>query len=185
MNAAVLAYAGYLTWLLAGLGDFACHRRQHLAQTSGAAESAMHLVQLALLGAVVVIWLAFEPSLTTLGLQAVLVCAHAVAGYLDTRVAYGRRAIPPVEQHLHSVLDMAPWIALAVLLVSEGRLAQETGWVTALRTFDADHLRLCGLVLLPPLLLCVLPASLEFLHAMRVARGGDPDISSARLRRPH
>ena len=43
---ALLAYCGYLLWLLAGTGDFACHRRTDLPRTSGVAESFAHLLQL-------------------------------------------------------------------------------------------------------------------------------------------
>lgn len=41
-------------------------------------------------------------------------------GYLDTASADRRRRISPAEQHVHSVLDAAPWI----LLVWVGWLAQ-------------------------------------------------------------
>ncbi|KLJ01663.1 hypothetical protein [Luteimonas sp. FCS-9] len=184
MNGAAWAYAGYLAWLVAGLGDFVCHRRQCLAQTSGVAESTMHLLQLALLGAAVMIWLAFGPSLAALGFQVLLVCAHAAAGYVDTRIAYRTRAIPPVEQHLHSVLDMAPWIALAVLFASEGAQAWQAGWTLPARAFAVDRVQVWGLVLVPPLLLCVLPAVLEFRQAARAARARDADISSVRIPGP-
>jgi hypothetical protein len=57
MNVAL--YLGYLVWLFAGLGDFLCHRRTDLPHTSGLTKSALHLPQLATIGAGVVLMLAF------------------------------------------------------------------------------------------------------------------------------
>ncbi|HEY0335099.1 MAG TPA: hypothetical protein VGC74_15555 [Stenotrophomonas sp.] len=107
-----LAYAGFLFWIIAGLSDFALHRRSDLAHTSGLAESSLHLVQLGLIGGSVAAWWALAPSWGAWCVAAALVLAHAVVGYLDTRSAYGKRAIVPLEQHVHSVLDAAPWIFL-------------------------------------------------------------------------
>lgn len=110
-----ITYAAYLVWLLAGLLDFVCHRRSNLPLTSGLRESGFHLVQVALMGSGAVLWLALEPGWHVFWVCAVLTFTHAVVGYLDTKSAYGLRPITPAEQHLHSVLDIAPWIALALM----------------------------------------------------------------------
>jgi hypothetical protein len=160
---AALAYAGYLLWLLAGLFDFACHRRTGLARTSGVRESMFHLLQLSLVGTAILIGMVFRLGPGTLAIMLVLVCAHSAAAYLDTRSAYGRREIIPVEQHIHSVLDMAPPIALscAVLAGFEGG-----SWVPTLRDPPLP-VPTWLLVLLPPAVLCVTPALLELRSALR------------------
>lgn len=102
----------YAIWLLAGTVDFHFHRRTDIAHTSGLRESALHGVQLALIGAGVLAWLALAPSRGLVLLLFALVTMHAVVGYLDTVSADGRRRISPAEQHVHSVLDTAPWVFL-------------------------------------------------------------------------
>lgn len=164
-----LIYGGYLLWLLAGAGDFLCHWRTDLPRTSGLRESGMHLLQLAVIGSGLVLWLALTPSLSLLSIEILLVALHAVFGYLDTRQAFGRRVISPIEQHVHSILDMAPIIAFGILLGSEWPAAWQRGWTLVARQppFAAA---VWFLVLAPALLLCVLPALLEF-RAAWAARG--------------
>jgi hypothetical protein len=165
----VLIYGGYLLWLLAGAADFLCHRRTDLPHTSGLGESRMHLLQLAVVGSGLVLWLALAPSLALLSIELLLVIAHAVFGYLDTRQAFGRRVISPIEQHVHSILDMAPIIAFGLLLGSEWSTAWQRGWALAPRQPPFAP-AVWVLVLAPALLLCVLPALLEF-RAAWSARG--------------
>lgn len=161
-------FAGYLAWLATGTLDFLQHRRTGLAQTSGLRETALHGVQLGLLGLAVLAWLALAPTLALLALLATLVALHAVAGYADTLSAFGRRSIPPLEQHVHSVLDMAPWIALAVVVVPALPGARAAGWAVAWQPAPSG---LWLAALIPPLLLCVVPWLAEWRAAWR-ARGG-------------
>lgn len=168
MSLAGWAYGGYLAWLAAGSLDFSQHRRTDLAHTSGVRESLWHAVQIGLLGGGVLAWLAFAPGLGLTLLLGALATAHAVAGYLDTRSAFGQRAIPPFEQHVHSVLDMAPWIALGGVVLAQGAQAQAAGW--PLRWSPAA-LALWLALLLPALLLCVLPWLHEYRAALRARRG--------------
>jgi hypothetical protein len=160
----MLLYAGYLCWLLAGASDFLCHRRTDLPHTSGLGESRMHLLQLAVCGSGLVLWLALAPGLSLLSMELALVVAHAVFGYLDTRQAFGRRVISPIEQHVHSILDMAPIIAFGILLGSQWPAAWQHGWGLTIRQPPFAP-ALWILVLAPALLLCVLPALLEFRSA--------------------
>ncbi|NUO75868.1 MAG: hypothetical protein HOQ32_07625 [Lysobacter sp.] len=166
-------YAVYLIWLLAGGLDFACHRRTDLASTSGLRESALHLLQLALMGGGIVLWLALPIGRALLAVLVVVVAAHAVLGYLDTRQAYGRRDIRPFEQHLHSVLDIAPVAALCwVAVTTAGGADDERITPLPVRTWAA--------VLVPAVALCVIPACLEFRHAWTVARAGAPSARPVR-----
>jgi hypothetical protein len=164
------AWAGYLVWLLAGSLDFLQHRRSDLAHTSGLAESSLHGVQLGLLGLGVLAWLALAPGLGLLLVLGLLVVAHALVGYADTRVAWPRRSIAPLEQHVHSVLDMAPWIALGCIAWGQGVAARGNGWGLQL---DPAPLPLWALLLLPAAVCCMLPWALEYRSALaaRTSRG--------------
>jgi hypothetical protein len=161
-----LAATAYAFWLLAGLTDFILHRRERLAQTSGVRESALHLVQVGLIGAGVLGWLYLAPSRLLLAAWSGLAVLHAIAGYLDTCVAYPRRRIGPLEQHVHSVLDMAPWIAVSWLLLAH----HAAPWAPVSLRQPTPPPALQWGVLLPALLLTVAPALAEFIAAARCSR---------------
>ncbi|MGX5730792.1 hypothetical protein ACWKWK_09695 [Pseudoxanthomonas beigongshangi] len=167
------AYAGYILWLCAGLADFTLHWREDLAHTSGWAESRLHLLQLGLMGAGVLSWLYLQPSWLVLLLLALLAAVHAVAGYHDTRIAYPLRRIGPLEQHVHSVLDMAPWfavVALAGFVMTDAERAGAMDWHLALREpWPAPGLQMR--MLLPAGVLVVVPALIESRAAWRARTG--------------
>lgn len=165
----VIAYAGYLIWLAAGCLDFRCHRRTDLPHTSGLAESSLHLVQLGLIGSAGIVGVLFEASRTIALLLLVAVVVHAVVGYLDTRTAFGRRTLFPSEQHIHSVLDMAPWIALACYVVFASPGVDAWSWRITLRAAGADPALWVALIV-PALLLCGVPAAWEFRAAWRARK---------------
>lgn len=107
----------YAIWLLAGTLDFHFHRRTDIGHTSGLPESALHGVQLSLIGAGLLAWLMLAPSRGLAAMLLALVALHSVVGYLDTARADGRRRIGPAEQHVHSILDIAPWVFLLWIAV--------------------------------------------------------------------
>lgn len=163
---APFAYLAYLLWLSAGLGDFLLHRRSDLPYTSGLRESLLHHLQLLCVGLATLAWLSLQPGLAQLSAMALLVGVHALVGYWDTRVAYGARAIGPLEQHVHSVLDMAPWIGLAWVATHEGSAALQAGWQLAWRA-PALPVPLWLAVLVPALAMTVLPALAETWSCLR------------------
>jgi len=165
---ASLAYVAYLAWLACGCCDFLAHRRTDLPHTSGLAESTAHLVQLVVLGCAVVLGLGFEVGRASALLLLVLVVLHAVVGYIDTRIAFAApRVVSPFEQHVHSVLDMAPIVALGWLLASSWPAAVAAGWALHPRQPALPPAAWVA-VLAPPLALCIAPALLEFRSAWRV-----------------
>lgn len=149
----------YALWLLAGTADFHLHRRTDLPHTSGLRESALHAVQLVVIGGSLLAWLALAP---TLGLVLVLsgaVLVHAVAGYWDTVSADGRRRISPVEQHVHSVLDVAPWVFLVWIAFQV-----QPGWGLVWQPAPGW---LWGAVAVPAVLVVVMPWAYEFWRCLR------------------
>ena len=166
---ALPAFVAYLVWLAAGCADFACHRRTDLAHTSGLRESTLHLLQLVLIGTGILLGLLFEPSLALLLVMLALVLAHAVVGYTDTLSAYGRREIRPLEQHLHSILDLAPWIAVAWGALIWWQAAEARGWTLALRD-PLPHAAIWAALLVPAALACGWPALTEWRGALAASR---------------
>lgn len=155
-----VGYAAYLTWLVAGFADFACHRLSRLPETSGIRESNFHMLQIALIGGSVVLWLTVEPGQGLLASCTALAAIHAVFGYLDTRSAYGLRPITPLEQHVHSILDMAPWIAVGLLGLSVASGNSPGEWRLQLRN-QALPSSTWFSVLFPAFALVAIPALVE------------------------
>lgn len=131
------------------------------------AEARLHLVQIGLLGVATILVLAFRPGWGLTGAVGILVVAHAVVAYFDTRTAYGVRPITPFEQHVHSILDLAPWIALGVLATQH--VDDGMGLDLSLRT-PALPVALWLAVLLPAAMCCALPAALELWASIRLRR---------------
>lgn len=165
-----IAYGLYLAWLVAGAGDFLCHRRTDLPHTSGVAESITHLLQLMILGVAILVGLAFRIGQGVALLLLLLVATHAIVGYVDTRIAFGRgRVISPIEQHLHSVLDMAPIVSLMAVVAATWPAAVSGGVHMTLRDPPLPG-AIWLAVLLPAGVLCVLPALLEIKAALAQSR---------------
>ncbi len=136
--------------------DFGLHRARSIEATSGLEESGLHLAQIAILGAATLLWLSFRSSQPLFLILLALVFVHAITGYWDTRVAYPKRAIRPLEQHVHSILDLAPWIAIGAVYWA----MPDTHVVTGL-AFERAPVALWLFATVPALLLTVLPALIE------------------------
>ena len=79
-----------------------------------------------------------------------------------------RRVLLPIEQHIHSVLDMAPVIALGWAMATTWPAPVNGPWQWRNPALPVD---IWVAVLLPAVLICVVPAILEF----RAARAANPD----------
>ncbi len=157
----------YLLWLLAGTGDFILHRRSAIEVTSGLRESSLHLVQIGLLGTGTLLWLLFAATPALWLVLLAIVYLHALAGYWDTRAAFPVRTIVPLEQHVHSILDIGPWVALGAIgwpLLSATPAPSDEG--VSLGP-DSATTGTWMFALIPALLLTVLPALLEFRRCWR------------------
>lgn len=112
----LLMYGVLPLWLLAGLLDWALHRRASIETTAGLRESHLHLLMLAQLGLPAVLVLLCEVNAGVLALCAVAWLAHEVTVYVDLRWSVARRPVTPLEQMVHSVQEILPLLALALLV---------------------------------------------------------------------
>jgi hypothetical protein len=103
-------------WLAAGFGDYLCHRATRIEATSGWRESALHAVQMVEVGVVILAALALEVTGGLVVFCVLMIAAHEATAWLDLSYAGSRRSIPPVEQMLHSFLEILPIAALLLLL---------------------------------------------------------------------
>ena len=95
MAGLLLAYAIYPAWIAAGAADLFCHRRTRLAVTSGVVESALHLLQLGLIGAAALLVILLEVTKLTLVAIATLVALHSYVSFRDVAYTDQRRRITP------------------------------------------------------------------------------------------
>ncbi|KAA0180602.1 diguanylate cyclase [Cupriavidus cauae] len=114
----ILMYGLVPLWLVAGLGDWACHRRERIERNAGTYESALHLLMLAEVGVPVLLALFFEVNALVLAIMIVAVVVHAATAWWDVHYTYGRRVIGPTEQHMHGLLEVLPLSAVALVAVA-------------------------------------------------------------------
>jgi hypothetical protein len=110
--AAVLAPA----LVLAGVLDWACHRRMRIEHNAGIKECALHLAMLLQLGCALLAVLLLELNALLFTLLFGLLLAHELSYVADLRHAEATRRIPAVEQWVHGFQHMLPWVAFAGLL---------------------------------------------------------------------
>jgi hypothetical protein len=110
----LLLWGIYPLWLLAGAGDYLCHRRTDIEHSSGSGESWFHLLQfLALLIALAAAVL-FTANALVFGVMVVMVLIHSVLAHMDVSYTDGRRYISPLEQHIHGFMEVLPLVAVAI-----------------------------------------------------------------------
>lgn len=113
----MLMYFVLPLWLLAGLADYLCHRASDIEHTSGAKESVLHLLLFAEMGAPVLAAIFLEINALIIAVMIVCFLLHEATSFWDVSYASKRRIITPVEQHVHSFLEMLPLMGLLPIVV--------------------------------------------------------------------
>lgn len=111
----LMVWVFYPVWLLAGAGDYLCHRHTDIEHTSGTRESWFHLLQyLSLLVALAALVL-MNVNAVVFGIAVALVIVHTVLAHMDVSYTDGRRHISPVEQLVHAFMDVLPLVVVALM----------------------------------------------------------------------
>lgn len=127
----LLVFAVYPAWVLAGLVDWACHRRSRIEASAGLRENAWHWLLYGLGGAGVLAAVALQTTGGALAVVAACWALHQLAVWRELRYAVAHRAVGPAEQMVHSFLELLPLAGLALLAVLAGERLGE--WTLALR----------------------------------------------------
>lgn len=114
-SAILLMYVVVPIWLAAGLADWLCHRASRIATHGGLQESMIHLLMFAEVGAPLLAAIFLQVNAGTILLMIVAFFAHEATALWDVSYAVRHRHVSPVEQHVHSFLEMVP--LMAILLV--------------------------------------------------------------------
>src|SRR5215210_3616139 len=113
----ILMYFVLPMWLLAGFADYLCHRASDIEHTSGAKESLLHLLLFAEMGVPVLAAIFLEINALIIALMIVFFLLHEATSLWDVSYAAKLRNITPVEQHVHSLLEMLPLMGLLLVIV--------------------------------------------------------------------
>src|SRR5690349_17776061 len=104
-------------WILAGMTDYFLHKRTRIENTSGTKESILHLLQLTEAGVPVVLGLLFDINALIMAVMLGAVVLHEATALWDVTYAHTRRYIGPLEQHVHSFMEVLPIMAVSFVTV--------------------------------------------------------------------
>ena len=104
-------------WLTAGVADWICHRATNIEGTTGAKESLMHLLMLAEVSVPVTVGYFLEVTAPVAALMIVAFLLHEATALWDVSYAVTARDVTPIEQHVHSFLEMVPLMAISFIAV--------------------------------------------------------------------
>lgn len=114
----VVVMAGIIPgWILCGVADWWCHRRTAIERTSGLPENAFHWLLLAEGGVALLAVALLEIDAAVLLVVFAAFLAHEVTTYVELRYAVPRREVRPLEQMIHSFLEILPLAMLGVVAV--------------------------------------------------------------------
>jgi hypothetical protein len=102
-------------WIAAGLADYYLHRRTLIQHTSGTGESLLHALQLGEAGLPVLMGLLLDINALVILLMLVALALHEVTALYDLQYTVHRRYISPLEQHVHSFLELLPLMGVSFI----------------------------------------------------------------------
>jgi hypothetical protein len=114
---AVLMYFVLPLWLAAGFADYLCHRAAHIERTSGAKESLIHLLMFAEMAVPVLAAIFLRINALVIAVMIVAFVLHELTVFWDLSYAAQMRQVTPLEQHVHSFLELLPLMGLTMIAV--------------------------------------------------------------------
>ena len=113
----VLLYFILPLWLAAGFADYLCHRASNIELTSGYKESLLHLLMFCEVGVPLLAAIFFEINALVIATMIVGFIAHQLTSLWDTSFANDKRRVTPVEQQIHSFLELLPLAAMLIVII--------------------------------------------------------------------
>lgn len=128
----ILMYFILPVWLVAGFADWLCHRAAHIEATTGAKESLLHLIMFAEMGLPLLAVIFLQVNAGIIAFMMAAFFLHQATSLWDVSYAVSARNVSPIEQHVHSFLEMLP--LMAILFV----ISRHWGQFQALFGFGAE-----------------------------------------------
>jgi hypothetical protein len=104
-------------WLAAGVADWVCIRAASIETTTGPTGSAMHILMLTEAAIPVLAGMFLEITSPVLALMITAAMLHDATALWDVSYAVTKREVTPLEQHVHSFLEMVPVMAVSFVSV--------------------------------------------------------------------
>jgi hypothetical protein len=98
-------------WIVAGLTDYILHKRTRIEETAGTTESLLHVVQLGEVGIPALFALLLEINALVFLVMLTGLILHEITALWDLTYASRRRYVSPIEQHVHSFMEVLPLTA--------------------------------------------------------------------------
>jgi hypothetical protein len=115
-TALILMYFVVPLWFVAGFGDWLCHRATHIATTSGPKESLLHLIMFSEVGPPLLAAIFLDVNALVIAFMILMFLLHEATAFWDVSYAVSRRRVTPLEQHVHSFLEMIPLMGLLLIV---------------------------------------------------------------------
>jgi hypothetical protein len=116
----ILMYFVLPLWLAAGFADWLCHRATHIETTTGAKESLIHLLMFAEVGLPLLAAMFLNINALIIAGMILIFFVHEATAFWDVSYATTARTVTPIEQHIHSFLEMIPLMALISVISLHG-----------------------------------------------------------------
>lgn len=104
-------------WMAAGLTDYVLHKRAQIEDNAGTKESILHALQLGEAGIPVVLALLLEINALIFLVMVLAFILHELTSLWDVSYASSRRDVSPLEQHVHSFMEVLPLMALSFVTI--------------------------------------------------------------------
>lgn len=174
----ILMYFVLPVWLIAGFADWLCHRATHIESTTGAKESLIHLLMFAEVGIPLLAAMFLEVNALVIAVMIVTFFVHEATAMWDVRYATTARTVSPIEQHVHSFLEMIPLMGLVIVVALHwGQFLALFGAGTERARFDLTWkqeqlpVAYVAIVMVVIALFELLPYVEEFLRGLRANSG--------------
>ncbi len=175
-------------WMVAGLADWICHRVSHIEETSGTHEALIHVLMMTEVGTALWPGLLLQINSAIIALMLTAYVAHEATAIWDVRYANAHRRLAPIEQSIHSFLDMIPLMAVSFVIIlhwqaflglfglgnspADFSIRWKTGTVPS-----AEYL---GIFVIASVFMTELPYLEELTRCIRAARARTPRASATR-----
>ncbi|MGP4048247.1 diguanylate cyclase [Streptomyces sp. 2A115] len=112
-NRRFLLYGMLPLWVVPAVADWWMHRRTRIEHTTGTKESVVHALMMTEAGIPVAMGLLARVNPLVLSVMGGSAAAHSATALYDVTLATEKREVRPIEQHIHSFLEVLPLAGIA------------------------------------------------------------------------
>ena len=113
----ILLYFILPLWLAAGFADYLCHRASQIEATTGYKESLIHLLMFSEVAVPLLAAIFLEINALVIALMIAGFVTHQLTALWDVTFANDRRYVSPIEQQVHSFLELLPLTGMLIVII--------------------------------------------------------------------